>query len=56
MEQSITPIHVMTTPQAQELTDLNDGPHCPMQIFQQRNTHNPNMYSGCRLSPLEYPP
>ena len=37
IEQSITPIHVMPTPQAQELTDANDEPHCLMQIFQQRN-------------------
>ena len=44
--QSITPIHVMPTPQSQELTAPNDGP-C---------THNPNAYPECRLSPLDYPP
>ena len=56
IEQSITPIHVMLIPQAQELTDPNDRPHCPMQIFQQRNTHDPNVYTECRLSPSDYPP
>ena len=35
IEQSIIPIHVMPTPQAQELTGPNEGPHCPIQIFQQ---------------------
>ena len=56
MEQSITPIRVMPTPQTQGLTDPNDGPCCLMQIFQQRNTHDPNMYTECRLTPSDYPP
>ena len=56
MEQTITPVNVVLTPQAKELTDPNDRPHCLMQIFQQRNTHNPNTYTKCRLSPLDYPP
>ena len=56
IEQSITPIHVMLIPQAHELTDPNDGPHCPTQIFQQRNIQDPNMYTECRLSPLDHPP
>ena len=54
--QSITPIHVMLTPQAWELTDPNDGTHYLTQIFQQTNTHNPNVYSQSRLYPLDYPP
>ena len=56
IEQSITPIHVMPTPQAQELTDPYDRPHWLMQIFQQRNTYDPNVYTECRLTPLDYPP
>ena len=36
IEQSITPIHVMPTPQAQKLTDSNDRLYCPTQIFQQK--------------------
>ena len=56
IEQSIIPIHVMPTPQAPELTHPNDGPHCLTQIFQQRNTHDPNMYTKCRLTPLDHPP
>ena len=55
-EQSITPIHMMSTPQAQELTDSNDRPCCPMQTFQQRNIHNSNMYTECRFTPLDHPP
>ena len=46
----------MPTPQAQEFTDPNDGPCCPMQIFQQRNIHNPDVYTECRLTPLDHPP
>ena len=34
IEQRIGPIHVMPTPQTQELMDTNDGPHCLMQTFQ----------------------
>ena len=34
IEQSVTPIHMMPTPQAQELTDSNDIPCCPIQTFQ----------------------
>ena len=44
--QSITPIHMMPTPQAQELMAPNDRP-C---------THNPNVYPESRSSPLDYPP
>ena len=43
IEQSVTPIHMMPTPQAQKLTDSNDIPCCPIQTFQQRNIHNSNM-------------
>ena len=50
IEQSIIPIHVMLTPQAQDLMDTNDRPHCPTQIFQQRNNHDPNVYTECRLT------
>ena len=53
--QSIRLIHVMPTPQAQELTAPNGGPYYPTQVFQQTNTHDPNMYPECRLSPLDYP-
>ena len=45
----------MPTPQDQELTDLNDGPSYLTQSFQQTNTHNPNTYPECRLSPPDYP-
>ena len=38
IEQSITPIHVMPTPQTQELTESSDGPYCPMQIFHKKST------------------
>ena len=46
------PIHVIPTPQTQELTDPNDGPHCLTQIcqHQQRNIHDPNIYT-----PLDHP-
>ena len=44
--QSITPIHVMPSPQAQELIAPSDG-SC---------THNPNVYPEYGLSPLDYPP
>ena len=44
--QDITPIHVMPTPQTQELTAPSDGSH----------THNPNVYPECRSFPLDYPP
>ena len=56
IEQHITPIHVMLTPQAQQLIDPNDRPCCIMQIFQQRNNHNPNVYTECRLTHLDHPP
>ena len=56
IEQSITSIHVMLTPQAQELTDPNNRPCCPTQIFQQRNIHDSNVYTECRLIPLDHPP
>ena len=56
IEQSITPIHVMLTPHAQELTGSNDRPHCLMQIFQQRNTHDRNVYTECRLTPSDHQP
>ena len=56
IEQNIPPIHVMPTSQAQELTDPNDRPCYPMQVFQQRNIHDPNMYTECRLTPLDNPP
>ena len=55
IEQSITSIHVMMTPQAQELADPSDELHCLMQIFQQRNIHDPNVYKECRLTPLDHP-
>ena len=53
IEQSIAPINVIPTLQTQELTGPNDGPHCPTQIFQrqQRNIHNPNMYTPLDHSP-----
>ena len=41
--QCITLIYVMPT---QEFMAPNDGPH----------THNPDVYSECRPSPLDYPP
>ena len=56
IQQSITPIHVMWTPETQELTDPNDRPHCPMPIFKQRNIHDPNMDTECRLTPSDHPP
>ena len=56
IEQSITAFHLMLTPQTQELMDSNDRPCCPMQIFQQRNINNPNMYTECRFTILDHPP
>ena len=56
IEQSITPIHMMLTPKTQEMTDPNDRPCCPMHIFQQRNIHNPNVYTDCRFTPSDHPP
>ena len=46
----------MPTPQAQELTDPNERQHCLMQILQHRNTHEPNVYTECRFTPLDHPP
>ena len=54
--QNITPIHVMPTPQVQELTAPNDGTCYPTQIIQQTNAYNPNAYSVNRFSPSDYQP
>ena len=56
IEQSITPIYMMPTPQTQELMDSNNGPHYLMQAFQQRNIHDPNVYTECRFTSSDHPP
>ena len=56
IEQSITTIHVISTPQTQDLMDSNDGPHYQTQALQQRNIHNRNAYTECTFTPLDHPP
>ena len=43
------------SPKLEKLTALSDGPHSSTQISQQVNTHNPNVYSESRLSPMDFP-